>query len=154
MSDNRSELCRQTPIYLHSDQTNNEGLSIPKQADTDVQIIALWLHGRSKQTQRVYGSDIKQFLGNVQKPFAVVTLGNLHSFADYLEERGLQSTTRHRILSDRLGLDFVLLEPVPIHKLDVPRNGECLTRVGGHNRRRRLGLVVDRRHPTEVTGRS
>jgi len=99
MSDNRSELCRQTAIYLHSDQTNHEGLSIPKQADTDAQVIALWLHGRSKQTQRVYVSDIKQFVNYVQKPFAVVTLGDLHSFADYLEERGLQPTTRHRILS-------------------------------------------------------
>jgi len=32
---------------------------IPRQADTDEQLISLWLHGKSVHTQRAYKSDIE-----------------------------------------------------------------------------------------------
>ena len=86
--------CRQTALYLHSDKNG-----ITAQADNDTQVIGLWLHGRATQTIRVYGSDVKKFLSQVQNSFNSVTLGQLQQFADELEEVGLQPTTRHRILS-------------------------------------------------------
>jgi len=88
------QLCSQTALYLHSD---NNGIT--EQADNDTQVITLWLHGRSQQTIRVYTSDIKKFLSQVQNTFNTVTLGQLQQFADELEDVGLQPTTRHRILS-------------------------------------------------------
>jgi len=94
MPEDSLQLCSQTALYLHSD---NNG--IIKQADNDTQVIALWLHGRSTQTIRVYTSDTKKFLNQVPNPFNTVTLGQLQKFADELEEVGLRPATRHRILS-------------------------------------------------------
>lgn len=68
-----------------------------RQAETDEQLIALWLHGRSKATQRAYRADVERFLAYVGKPVQGVKLGELQAFADSLE--GLAPTSRARILS-------------------------------------------------------
>ena len=47
---------------------------VVRQADTDAQLIDLWLHGRSDCTQRAYRSDIQQFLYAVSKPLIAITL--------------------------------------------------------------------------------
>ena len=49
--------------------------SIPKQAESDEQLISLWLHGRSKHPQRAYRADIVKFCKVVDKGFREVTLG-------------------------------------------------------------------------------
>ena len=72
---------------------------IPKQADTDEQVIALWLHGQSTSTQRVYLNDIRHFHHYVQKSLAEVILMDLQGYADYLVDRQLMPATRHRMLS-------------------------------------------------------
>jgi integrase/recombinase XerD len=55
-----------------------------RQTATDDQLVALWLHGRSRHTQRAYRADSERFLVFVAKPLAMVTLGDLQAFADSL----------------------------------------------------------------------
>src|SRR5919199_4505804 len=57
---------------------------IPAQADTDAQLVALWLHGRSPRTQCAYAADVQRLLTFVAKPMAAITLGDLQAFADSL----------------------------------------------------------------------
>ncbi|AQQ70740.1 Tyrosine recombinase XerD [Limihaloglobus sulfuriphilus] len=73
--------------------------AIPKQAESDEQLISLWLHGRSRHTQRAYNSDITKFCKSVDKPFQKITLGDLQSFADELIEGELSDSSVKRILS-------------------------------------------------------
>lgn len=70
---------------------------MPQQADTDAEVIALWLHGRSEHTIRGYGSDVRRFQAFVRKPLSMVTLGDLQRFADALSLQGLQDASRARI---------------------------------------------------------
>ena len=99
MSDNRNELCRISDIILHSQPPTNENHLVRQEADSDPQVIALWLHGRSEHTQRAYGADVRRFLDYVDKPLKNIILGNLQAFADVLVESGLQPASRHRILA-------------------------------------------------------
>src|SRR5947209_19609612 len=69
----------------------------PRQADTDQQLIALWLHGRSRHTERAYRADADQFLAFVGKPLNVVTLAELQAFADTLDV--LEPASKHRKLA-------------------------------------------------------
>jgi integrase/recombinase XerD len=79
-------------VILHSPESAHEvaGNSnvvnrIPKQADTDEQLIELWLHGRPATTQRAYRTDIAKLIEFVNKPLPSVTLGDLQTFVDSLE---------------------------------------------------------------------
>ena len=72
---------------------------VVRQASTDSQLVALWLHGRSKGTQAVYAGDSKQFLDLLGKSLHEITLGDLQGFADYLEQHNLRPATRHRKLA-------------------------------------------------------
>lgn len=71
---------------------------IPKQADSDAQLVDLWLHGRSRHTQRAYLSDVERFIEAVQKPFHCVTLGDLQQFATGLYE-SLKPSSVHRTVA-------------------------------------------------------
>ena len=55
------------------------------QADTDAQMIELWLHGRSANTQAAYQHDIALFFNFVGKPIPVTTLRDFQDFADSIE---------------------------------------------------------------------
>lgn len=77
----------------------NPNPPVPRQAETDVQLIGLWLHGRSRHTQRGYLADTKTFLALVGKPLHQVTLGDIQAFADKLEADGLSAATRCRKLA-------------------------------------------------------
>lgn len=70
-----------------------------QQAETDEQLIDIWLHGRSPHTQRAYQSDIGQFLRAVEKPLHAITLRGLQEYADELEGAELAPASRHRKLS-------------------------------------------------------
>ena len=50
------------------------------QAETDAQVIALWLHGRSPHTARAYGADVHAFLAHNGKPLRAVTVGDVQAF--------------------------------------------------------------------------
>lgn len=72
-------------------------LAVPRQADNDETLIALWLHGRSPRTHRAYRTDIAGFLAHVGKPLRAVTLGDLQSYRDTLS--GLAPASQARRLS-------------------------------------------------------
>src|ERR1035437_9394717 len=71
----------------------------PPQANSDAQLIEIWLHGRSTPTQRAYAGDIARFCAAAQKPLPAVTLADLQSFADSLDLDSLAPATRYRGLS-------------------------------------------------------
>lgn len=63
---------------------------LSSQADNDTQVIAMWLHGRSKNTQRAYKRDAFEFLSYVEKEIQRITIGDVQDFADsilHLSER-------------------------------------------------------------------
>src|SRR3989442_15037967 len=74
-------------IILRSPSTVDEGritLAPNRQASSDDQLLKLWLHGRSPNTQRAYRADAARFVTLVAKPLRSVTLGDLQEFADSL----------------------------------------------------------------------
>jgi len=93
-------------IIMHSNESSNEVTAQPAQvevsrreADSDEQLIELWLHGRSQHTQRAYRVDAERFLVAVDKPLHAVGLHDLQRFADELETADLRPASRHRMLS-------------------------------------------------------
>ncbi len=72
---------------------------IPKQADNDQELIKLWLHGKSKHTQRYYKSDVKQFFKFTNKILRQVILRDLQNFADHIDQQDLVDGSKRRILS-------------------------------------------------------
>jgi integrase/recombinase XerD len=73
--------------------------SVARQAETDEQFIALWLHGRSNHTIDAYRADVERFRKHIAKTLHVITLGDLQSFADLLATSGLAPASIHRRLS-------------------------------------------------------
>jgi integrase/recombinase XerD len=67
------------------------------QADSDDQLLEIWLYGRSEHTIRAYRADVERFRQRVGKPLARVALADLQEFADSLE--GLAPASRYRALS-------------------------------------------------------
>jgi integrase/recombinase XerD len=94
MSDNRSY--RVNPSM---DQTDRQCLSIPRQAETDSQVIQLWLHGRSQHTQRAYQKDVQDFLDSVSKPLHQITLGDLQQYSDRLQSKSMAPASCRRKLA-------------------------------------------------------
>ena len=74
-------------------------LVVPRQAESDQQLIELWLHGRSRHTQRAYRADAERFLIAVEKPLHRITLGDLQQYAEQLVESGLQLSSVYRSIS-------------------------------------------------------
>ncbi len=71
--------------------------AFPRQAETDEQLLRLWLHGRPATTTRAYTADVDRFRAFVGKPLQSVTLGDVQAFSDSLD--GLSDTSRARKLS-------------------------------------------------------
>lgn len=74
-------------------------LVVHQQAESDHHLIDLWLHGRSRHTQRAYRADAERFLCAVEKPLHRITLGDLQDFAGQLVESGLEPTSVYRTMS-------------------------------------------------------
>ena len=91
-SENSSQLDASTPQSV-------ETHVIPAQADNDQQLITLWLHGKSKHTQRYYKSDIKRFFKFTNKSLRQTILADLQNYADYLSTQELADSSKRRILS-------------------------------------------------------
>ena len=92
---------------MHSHNTS-DGAMVPvtptalvvrQQAESDQHLIDLWLHGRSRHTQRAYRADAERFLGAVEKPLHRITLGDIQQFAGQLAEAGLEPSSAYRSLS-------------------------------------------------------
>jgi len=108
MSDSCQERRMINHIIMHSADhsqvdttTPQSGVSrvIPRQAETDEQLVPLWLHGKSVHTQRAYKSDIRQFFKFVNKPLRAVILSDLQNFSDSLDEKELSAGSKRRVLS-------------------------------------------------------
>src|SRR3954470_1884159 len=69
----------------------------PPQASSDDHLVALWLHGRSRHTQRAYLADVNRFRSRAGKTFVSVTLSDLQDFAASLGDPG--PATAYRALS-------------------------------------------------------
>jgi integrase/recombinase XerD len=72
---------------------------IPKQADTDQDLIGLWLHGKSRHTQRYYKSDVEHFFQFTQKNLKETILKDLQNFSDHIDQHNLTDGSKRRILS-------------------------------------------------------
>jgi site-specific recombinase XerD len=70
---------------------------MPSQANTDAQMIALWLHGKPATTARTYMDAITRLSLKVAKPLNAITLRDLQDFADSLV--GLSDNSRKRIIA-------------------------------------------------------
>lgn len=70
---------------------------MPAQADTDHQLIDLWLHGRPAGTQRQYGAAYTSLAAFVSKPLQTIGLKDLQGFMDSLSALGANS--RRRIIA-------------------------------------------------------
>jgi integrase/recombinase XerD len=92
---------------MYSPEDTNNGLVpitetaivVPKQAESDQQLIDLWLHGRSRHTQRAYRADAERFLQAIEKPLHGITLGDLQEYAGRLAGEGLQPSSIYRSMS-------------------------------------------------------
>ncbi len=71
--------------------------AFPRQAETDEQLIRLWLHGRPETTTRAYEFDADRFCAYVGKPLRMITVGTVQAFADSIEH--LADASRARALS-------------------------------------------------------
>lgn len=56
-------------------------ITMTRQADSDEQLIKLWLHGRAPATARAYRADVDRFLEVARKALPAVTLKDLQDFA-------------------------------------------------------------------------
>ena len=106
MSDSCPDLGGITPVMPHSANklTKDSGypqsmiVRVPQQAESDEQLIRLWLHGRSRHTIKAYTADIMIFREQVNKPFRVITLQDLQDYADAIAERDYSPQTLKRML--------------------------------------------------------
>jgi len=86
-----------------------------KQDDNDKQVIAMWLHDKAPETQRIYRSDIARFLTFVGKPLNEITIGDVRAFADTLK---CASATKARILAAIKSL-FAFAKRIDYIRFDV-----------------------------------
>ena len=70
---------------------------MPQQANSDAQMITLWLHGKPVTTVRTYMDAINRLSSFIAKPLNVITLQDLQNFADSLA--GLSDNSRKRIIA-------------------------------------------------------
>ena len=77
-------------------QVSDPSSPVP-QATSDGHLIELWVHGRSRHTQRAYEADARRFMAFVQKPLGSVTLGDLVEFSKTLQS--LSTASQYRTLS-------------------------------------------------------
>ena len=63
------------------------------------QLVSLWVHGKSKNTQKLYRRVSDLLLGAIGKPANYLTLADLQNFADTLELRGLSTSSRRTYIA-------------------------------------------------------
>ena len=71
--------------------------NIQRQAETDEQLVALWLHGKPATTAAAYFTDIQKFFSFVDKPLRAVVLRDLQAFLDSMED--VSPNTRRRVIA-------------------------------------------------------
>jgi len=108
MSNSRKEERKINHIILHPQQQPpmeacppqlQQANVIPQQADNDAELVRLWLHGKSKHTQRYYRGDVQHFSEFTRKCLKQVILKDLQGFADHIDQQDLADGSKRRILS-------------------------------------------------------
>ena len=129
MSNCRKEKRMINGVILHSENlpTKDSGAPqfqivsvIPTQADNDQELIKLWLHGKSKHTQRYYKKDIEHFFQYTNKFLKEIILKDLQNFADYIDQQDLVDGSKRRILSSVKSL-FAFAHKLAYLAFDVAR---------------------------------
>jgi len=99
LANNSPNLGKINTVILHSESHSSEIEIIPTQANSDDKVFSLWLHGRSRHTQKAYSTDINRLFGFVDKNLKLITLGNLQEYVDNLIDSGLKESTQHRMIA-------------------------------------------------------
>jgi len=104
MAENQDESCadlgKRSDVILHSPESGIvRSTEATRQAESDDQLIALWLHGRPDHTQRAYRAEADRFMDDVAKPLRSVKLIDIQAYSDHLEDAGLKPTSVHRAMS-------------------------------------------------------
>lgn len=86
------------PPALDARAPQSPVMRIPQQAESDEQLIQLWLHGRSKHTIKGYTNDITFFREKVNNALRSITLQNLQDYADTLIGKNYAPQTIKRML--------------------------------------------------------
>jgi len=58
---------------------------VPAQADSDAQLVEIWLHGRARRTVRAYRAGAQAFMAHADKPLQAITVGDVQAFAGSLD---------------------------------------------------------------------
>ncbi|MEG3929171.1 tyrosine-type recombinase/integrase [Microcoleus sp. T3_D1] len=74
-------------------------LQIVASNSTTEQLVNLWVHGKSKNTQKLYRRVSGLLLGMIGKAANYLTLADLQNFADTLELRGLSTSSRRTYIA-------------------------------------------------------
>lgn len=72
---------------------------VRSQADDDLHLVDLWLHGKSSNTQEAYRRDVNQFVDFVDLPLGMIKLQHFWEWSDHLEDAKLARSTRARKLA-------------------------------------------------------
>jgi len=142
-----------TELTISSFAGAREVAVIPAQASSDEQIIDMWLHGRSLQTQRAYAREVRGFLGYVGVGLRSVSLGMLQGWADNPDLASLAPASRARAIAavksvfafgHRLGyLPFDVAAPLRSPKLKDTLSERILTEA---DVQRMLALETNKRN--------
>ncbi|MBB01212.1 MAG: integrase [Planctomyces sp.] len=82
-SESSAELSNISSVILRSPESSSEDLGpITQQADSDEQLIEIWLHGRPKNTQQAYRREVQRFLDAVDKPLRSIKLLDIQQYTD------------------------------------------------------------------------
>lgn len=82
-SESSAELSNISSVILRSPESGSEDLGpITEQADSDEQLIEIWLHGRPKNTQQAYRREVQRFLDAVNKPLRSIKLFDIQRYTD------------------------------------------------------------------------
>lgn len=97
-------------------------VATPQQAVTDLELVALWLHGRPATTQRAYAVEVRRFMAAVQAPFHAVTLAMLQRYADELAHLSPAAQARalaavKSLFSFAVKLGYLQFNPAAVVKL-------------------------------------
>lgn len=103
MSEESPESCSELGTIRNVIMRSTESGSVPmnsmtQQADSDQQLIELWLHGRPKHTQRAYRRELDRFAIVISKPLRLVKLIEIQSYTDHLS-KALKPSSVHRAIA-------------------------------------------------------
>lgn len=105
-----------------------------RQADNDVQVIAMWLHDKARHTQKAYANDIKKFMDFIGKSLNAITIGDVQSFMDSIGDYSPATKARMAAsikslfsFAKRIGyLHFDVASPIKLAKVKNTLNERIL----------------------------